>query len=145
MNCKKLKILAFILMFSVFTSCSNKVAGPSYITSVLKDIPPGKIKTVKKGEVMAAMTHKFFRQNGGEIKHELLDCLKTTIVFKGRKENRILIDALYYKCSGAVSLARENYTILFKKPCVFRFETLMIQVVTVSSGEINYRIVRDRG
>ncbi len=124
-------ILIFItLIFLV--SCSSKVVNKPYISSVSKHFPPGKIKVVKKGGVIFSMTHKKFEQSNGITKHKLLDCLRRDLVYKNVTGKNILIETENYKCSEAMAIAREKHTIIFKKPCVFWFETILLQVLKVT-------------
>jgi hypothetical protein len=104
---KKLLIICTILLFS----CSSKTTNPHIITSVFKEFPPGKIKSVKREEVMISLTYKFLKQTDGNTKHELLDCLRTDITYKSIREEKIYIEAKYYKCSIAKMVSREKFII----------------------------------
>ncbi|MCP3921485.1 MAG: hypothetical protein GY714_02755 [Desulfobacterales bacterium] len=137
-------ILIFITMVFL-VSCSSKVVNKPYISSVFKDFPSGKIKVVKKGGTMFSMTHKKFEQSNGITKHKLLDCLRIDLVYKNVTGKNILLESENYKCSNAKPIAKEKHIIILKKPCVFRFESLLIQVMSVNPSEIKYRILRDKG
>lgn len=139
---KNLLILISILLLA----CSSKEpVTPHTVTSVFKEFPPGKIKSVKNGETMISLTHKTLKQTDGNSKHELLDCLRTELTYIGVKGDKINLEARYFKCSRAKMESREKYIIIYRKPCVLRFETLMIQVMEVSENKITYRIIRDKG